>query len=218
MISAKNFLLMLAPVVFMGSASATTMMVTCQVVSGPTELNGNLVCPQFNGLNLEGVSINVNGSISGSITLNNNASITETGSGTTTSEFMIGPLSGFTIAAPLFSAMFTTGSESFNAGQSKTSSGLTGSGTATINDTTVFTPYTGAGHFNVPVSTLTGLMITGGGGNFGGSQTTTAEASATVTYTSGPVTGVPEVNTIGYLSIGLGAILIGLLRRRQASR
>lgn len=208
---------MLAPLIFMGTASATTMMVTCSVISGPTELNGNLVCPQFNGLDLQSMGINVNGSINGSITLTNNATITATGSGTTTSEFMLGPLSGFTIPAPLFSAMFTTGSQSLAAGQSRTSSGLSGSGSATINDTTVLAPYTGSGNFNIAVSTLTSLMITGGGGNFGGSQSTSARASATVTYTFGPSTGVPEANTIGYLATGLGAIVIGLFRRRRTS-
>jgi hypothetical protein len=55
-------------------------------------------------------------------------------------------------------------------------------------------------------------MITGGGGNFAGGQSTTGSATASVTYTFGST--VPEVGTPIYLATGLGAILIGLWRRR----
>jgi hypothetical protein len=209
----KKILLVLSPMALAGTASATIMTVTCSTLSGPTELNGSLVCPQFNGLNLQNIAITIDGSISGSITLTNNASITETGSGTTSSQFMVGPLSGFAIASPLFAAMFTTGSQSLTAGQNKTFPGLTGTGSATITDTSVFAPYLGAGSFNIPILTSSMLDITGGGGNFAGSQTTTGSATASITYTFGSTT-TPEVSTPVYLVTGLGAILIGLLRRR----
>ena len=198
----------------LGSASATTMMVTCNVVSSPTELNANILCPQFNGVNLQSIALTVDGMISGSITLTNNGAASNTGTGTTTSGFLVGPLTGFTLASPLFSAMFSTGSQSLTAGQSKTFSGLTGTGMATATDTTVLSPYEGAGNFMVPVLTSTGLMITGGGGNFAGSQSTNAQATASIVYTFGAT--VPEVSTLGYLSTGLGAILVGLWRRRSA--
>lgn len=197
---------------FTGAASATIMTVTCSTLNGPTELNGNLVCPQFNGINLQSIAITINGAISGSITLTNNATASETGAGTTTSGFMVGPLSGFTIGVPLFSSMFTTGTQTLTAGQSKTFSGLTGMGSGMITDNSVLAPYTGAGNFDIPVLTASMLMVTGGGGNFAGSQTTTASATATVTYTFG--SNVPEVATPIYLATGLGAIALGLLRRR----
>ena len=215
MISTKTLFLLLALVAAMGTASATTITILCSTVSGPTELNTSFACPQFTGVNLQGIAITLNGSINGSVTLINNASVTETGSGTTTSEFLVGPLTGFTIAAPLFSVMLTTGSQSLNAGQTKTFSGLTGSGTATINDTTVLAPYIGSSTFSVPVSTSTGLMVTGGGGNFASSQTTSASATASVVYTFGTINAVPEVSTLAYLGAGFGAILLGLLRRRS---
>jgi hypothetical protein len=211
--SISRIILMLAPIALAGTASATIMTVTCSTLNGPTELNGNLVCPQFNGLNLQSIAITINGGISGLITLTNNASITETGSGTTTSQFMVGPLSGFTIISPLFAAMFTTGSQSLTAGQSKTFPGLTGTGSGLINDTSVFAPYVGVGNFNIPILTSSMLDILGGGGNFAGSQTTTANATASVAYTFGSTT-TPEISTPVYLVTGFGAILIGLLRRR----
>ena len=209
----RKILFALAPVALAGSASATIMTVTCSTLNGPTELNSPLVCPQFNGLNLQNIAITITGGISGSITLTNNASVTETGSGTTTSQFTVGSLNGFTFASPLFAAMFTTGTQSLAAGQSKTSAGLTGTNSATITDNTVFAPYVGAGNFNIPISTSSMLEIMGGGGNFAGSQTTTANATASVAYTFGTTT-VPEAGTPVYLVTGVGAILVGLLRRR----
>jgi hypothetical protein len=208
-----SILLVLAAVTFTGIASATTMTVTCSALNGPTEINGNVICPQFNGVGLQSIGITVDGTITGSITLVNNATITESGEGTTTSQFTVGPLAGFTITVPLFSAMFNTGNQSLTAGQTRTFSGLSGTGAATITDNSVLAPYIGVGNFNVPVLTATMLMITGGGGNFGGSQSTTANATASVTYTFGST--VPEIGTPIYLATGLGAILLGLLRRRS---
>ena len=211
----SKLILMLATLALAGTASATIMTVTCSTLNGPTELNSNIVCPQFNGSNLQNIAITISGGISGSITLMNNASVAETGSGTTTSRFMVGPLGGFTLANPLFAAMFTTGTLSLAAVQSQTSNALTGTGSATITDNSVFVPYTGAGNFNIPISTSTMLNITGGGGNFAGGQSTSANATASVAYTFGTITAIPEVGTPLYLVTGVGAILIGLLRRRS---
>ena len=210
--SVSKLIAVLAALAFAGTASATIMTVTCSTLSGPTEINGSVVCPQFSGLGLQSVAITVDGTISGSITLTNNGTATQTGEGTTTSGFMIGPLSGFIIANPLFSATFNTGLQSLTPGQTRTFTDLNGTDSATITDTSLFTPYTGAGNFNIPVLTSTMLMITGGGGNFAGGQSTTGSATATVTYTFGST--VPEVGTPIYLATGLGAILIGLWRRR----
>jgi hypothetical protein len=210
--SASKLIGVLATLAFAGTASATIMTVTCSTLSGLTEINGNVVCPQFSGLGLQSVAITVDGTISGSITLTNNGTATQTGEGTTTSGFMVCPLTGFIIANPLFSATFNTGLQSLTPGQTRTFSGLSGTDFATITDTSLFAPYTGAGNFNIPVLTSTMLMITGGGGNFAGGQSTTGSATATVTYTFGST--VPEVGTPIYLATGLGAILIGLWRRR----
>src|SRR5215467_11461032 len=129
-------------------------------LSSPTELNANIVCPQFSGGGLTSVQISVSGGITGSITLTNNASTTQTVTGTTSSAFSIGALAGFTIVNPIFSASYTTGPQSLTAGQSKTFAGLSGTGSDNLGtDTTVLAPYTGAGTFNIAVSTLTGLTV-----------------------------------------------------------
>ena len=90
-------------------ASAALLTVNCSVVSSPTELNANIVCPQFSGAGLTSVQISVSGGITGSITLTNNASTSQTVTGTTSSAFSVGPLAGFTFVNPIFSASFTTG-------------------------------------------------------------------------------------------------------------
>src|SRR5215472_6287295 len=109
-------------------ASAALLTVNCSVVSSPTELNANIVCPQFSGGGLTSVQISVSGGITGSITLTNNASTSQTVTGTTSSAFSIGALAGFTIVNPIFSASYTTGPQSLTAGQSKTFAGLSGTG------------------------------------------------------------------------------------------
>jgi hypothetical protein len=179
--SVSKLIVGIAALAFAGTASATIMTVTCSTLNGPTEINSDVVCPQFSGLGLLSVAITVDGTISGSITLTNNGTATQTGEGTTTSGFMIGPLTGFIIANPLFSATFNTGLQSLTPGQTKTFSGLSGTGSATITDTSVLAPYTGAGNFDIPVLTASMLTITGGGGNFAGAQSTTGTATATVT-------------------------------------
>jgi len=210
--SVSKLIVAIGALAFAGTASATTMTVTCSTLNGPTELNGNVVCPQFSGLGLLSVAITVDGTVSGSITLTNNGTATQIAEGTTTSGFMVGPLTGFIIANPLFSATFNTGSQSLTAGQTRTFSGLSGSGFATITDNSLFAPYTGTGNFDIPVLTATMLNVTGGGGNIASGQSTTGTATATVTYTFGST--VPEIGTPIYLATGLGAILLGLWRRR----
>jgi hypothetical protein len=194
-----------------GLVSAAT--VNCTVVSSPTELNATIVCPQFNGVGLTSVDITVTGEITGSITLTNNGTSTQSTTGTTTSNFDVGALAGFTIANPIFMAMFTTGSQSLNGGQTETFSGLT-SGTNTKDlgtDTTVLAPYTGAGTFDIGVSTLTSFSLIGGGGQIVGAQSTNADATATVTYTTS--TSTPEPVTASLIGVGLCGL--GLLARRK---
>ena len=193
-----------------GLASATT--VNCTVVSGPTELSNSIVCPQFSGVGLQSVQITVSGDITGSIMLMNNATTTESTQGTTSSDFSIGPLAGFSFGAPIFTAMYTTGPQSLTAGQSQTFSGLKGSGMKDLGtDTAVLAPYMGAGSFTIDVSTLTSLVITGGGGHIGSSQSTSADATAVVTYTAG--TSTPEPLTASL--IGLGLCGLGLLQAKK---
>jgi hypothetical protein len=199
-------LAVLPAVVFSGLASASTLIESCSV-SGPTELSTIFSCAQFNlaGQTVSDISIAVSGGISGSITLTNNGAVTQTGSGTTTSTFSFGSLTGFTYVNPVFSPFFTTGPLTLGPGETMVVSGLSATGNGTLGDnTTDFTAYVGEGAFSIPVTTSTMLGITGDGGNFGGSQSTNADASAVVTFTYAPeVAAAPEPATISLLGLGL---------------
>jgi PEP-CTERM motif len=175
--------------------------VNCATVSGPTELTAAaILCPQFNGPGtLQDISITISGKITGTFSFTNTStSGSELAMGTTTSDFSAEPLTGFTFVNPLFSASFTSGLRTILSGQTLTIAGLTASDNATVSDTTNFAPYIGAGNFSILVSTDT-LGQFGGGGHIISSQTTSASATAVVTYNL----AVPEPGSILLLGTGL---------------
>ena len=196
-----------------GAVSASTITVNCPVVGPlPTELSVNVVCAQYNGVGLTSVQIGVTGTITGTITLTNNSSSSQIVNATTTSQFNVGALPGFTISNPIFTASYGTGNQILTPGQTATFAGMSGSGGAILGpESSNLVFYTGAGTFNIPVNTLTGLTVLGGGGQIGSGQDTHARAAATVTYTY--ETGeIPEPGTISLLGAGLCAL--GLAARR----
>jgi hypothetical protein len=207
----------LALLVFSSTASASTIVVNCGTVSGPTELaSAAILCPQFDlgGSVLSSISIAVSGGISGSITLINGDVIAQTGSGTSTTSFSFGALTGFTFVNPIFSASFTTGLQNLSGGQTLTVSGLSGTGSGILgSDTTSFAAYTGAGIFTIPVSTSTLFSAGGTGGFFQASQASIANATAVVTYEYGPATPVPEPTSA--VLLGLGLIAVGYKVRKR---
>jgi hypothetical protein len=169
-----------------GVASATTLVENCTTASGTTELSTTVSCAQFNiaGATLQSIQITVSGTITGSITLTNNASTTQTGSGTTSSNLNVGALAGFTITNPVFTASFTTGMQTLNPSQTTAFAGLSGTGNGSLGtNSSNFAAYTGAGNFTIPISTATGSSIQGGGGQFAAGGVTSASATAVVTFT-----------------------------------
>jgi hypothetical protein len=213
----KYFLALLPTLVFSSVASASMLVVNCSVVSGPTELvSANISCGQFNlggGFTLSNINITVSGGITGSITLTNGDTAPQSGSGTSTTSFNFGGLAGFSFSNPIYSPSFTTGPQALAAGQTKTFPGLSATGNGTLgNDTTIFAPYTGAGTFNVPVSTSTFFSSGGTGGSFSAAQSSSANSTAVVTYTYGPAAATPEPTTISLL--GLGLIGFGFVARK----
>lgn len=73
----------------------------------------------------------------------------------------------------------------------------------------------GGGVFNISCKSLSGISVSGGGGNIEASQETQAACGAAITYTYGPSTQVPEPASLALVALAMvGATVV--TRRRQA--
>ena len=207
-----------------GFASANSITLSCTGFTSATELNGNLVCPQFNiaGFVLSDLSVAVTGSITSTITLTAGASDANSVSGTTASgmyftgptglSFPASPAAGLivncTANCDLF-VSYTTPTVNVAAGTNQQFTGTGGPSTDTGTDfnTGTFGAFSGAGNFNVGVTTLTSITANGGGGNVTVGQSTSGTIAGTVTYDyAPPPSGTPEPATMALM----GGALIGL--------
>jgi hypothetical protein len=227
--------------VALGTASAGSVTYNFDLpitVFAPTNLFNDVVTlPDWNpalfvGQSLTSVDFSIDGAIQGTITLSNsaNAPSAGTGKGTTlTDMFVYATPCGGTINAQVCPAelgdntlSFTTGNQTLNPGQAQTypSTGVF-STSGLLYDSGAITgggvnAYKGAGNFSVYVVTDAALAVSGGGGQFGGSQSTQAGVGGTVTYNYSASTVTPEPVSMALLGCGLAAL--GLFRRKRLVR
>ena len=163
---------------------------------------------------LTGVSLTFTGANVTTITLKNNATQSQTTKATSTTDLFFGSsiaaLNGLISSSnPLVSLSETTGFVTLASGASQAFGPLS-DGQSTIWTSQlsgILSSFVGSGNFSLSCNSISGIAISGGGGNISSTQATQAGCGAALTYTYTPtVVTVPEPASLALV----GAALIGL--------
>ena len=165
---------------------------------------------------LTGVTLTLNGQNVTTLSLTNNAAQEQTTRATASTDlFFSSNLAGLSFTNPVISLSATTGFVTLAAGETQSYGPLSDSDSAVLNPLASLFSVAGGGSFNISCESLSGIAITGGGGNIGSTQATQAACGAAISYEYTTRTNrTPEPATLALL--GLCAIGAGVARRKFA--